>query len=633
MRRTYERFRTQAELRAYAAGLREGLLEGRRQMRDMASYLTSDLETDAEAAEEAADRMDLDARQAEERRVEAHASATAADGLLAGFTGTPEDFSGFAAGKAPEAPELGPFTPSAAPTLPDDARLDRWRDANAELLNKVPANRSPPAIPVQVSEPPCAAVEVAALMPEAVSPQRYAPDDVLVTIGDTGIVTGDGELSLPVMTEEERNAFVTAWHQTDASDIQPLRYVFDTPAVEPLAGAEAQLSIAAEVDPLAWSGNEVASELAPMIETPPTEEPATGEVAAMAEAEEAGPTAEPCEAGEDEPGELLLIEDAPAAAEVAAVEALASVEEAAAAPAAEPAAPEEAQELVAHVEPEAEATLEAPSDPDAPPAPGPVPEAAPVAPQPRAEPTRIPESWAMSDELRGYADGQQLDADLEAHAFRRFWLTEVSHKAQKLDWDEAFRVWCRTAVGRRNLEASAKRRSAAMAERQAKRAAEQDPGDAAAAPASVTSIEIQQAPPPAAAQARSVTDLTPAERRVIQGLFEKGDPVPGIAERYGVTPLAIRRLAETSKWKVGGAPKAAAPKPSPAAAQTPVVPKGGPPRGIEDGDPDPDDPANQQDFAEATAIVRRGGGGRDLRKKFGWSVAYSRDYAEWARGK
>lgn len=630
MLRTYKRFRTQAELRAYAAGLREGLLEGRRQMRDMASYLTSDLETDAEAAEEAADRMDLDARQAEERRVEAHASATAAEGLLAGFTGTPEDLSGFAAGKAPEAPELGPFTPSAAPTLPDDARLDHWRDANAELLNKLPANRIPPAIPVEVSEPPCAAVEVAALMPEAVSAQRNAPDDVLVAIGDTGIVTGDGALSLPAMTEEERNAFVTAWHQIKTSDIQPLRYVFDTRAVEPLAEAEAQLSTAADVDAQAQSDEEGISEppaaLGPLASI---EEVAICEVAA--EAEEAGPAAEPCEAGEVGPDELLPVEQSPAAAEEAAVETLASVEEAAAAPAAEPAAPEEAQELAAPVEPEAEAPLEAPSEPDA--EPEPAAEAAPEAPQPPAEPTRIPEGWAMSEELRGYADGLQLDADLEAYSFRRFWLTDESQKAQKLDWNEAFRIWCRTAVGRRNLEASAKRRSAGLAERQTKRAAQQDPGNAATAPASVTSIEIQQTLPPAAAQARSVTDLTPAERRVIQGLFEKGDPVPGIAERYGVTPLAIRRLAEAGKWKLGGAPKPAAPKLPPATAPSPVMPKGGPPRGIEEGDPDPADPTNQQDFAEATAIIRKGGGGKELRKKFGWSVAYSRDYAEWARGK
>ena len=56
---------------------------------------------------------------------------------------------------------------------------------------------------------------------------------------------------------------------------------------------------------------------------------------------------------------------------------------------------------------------------------------------------RLPEDWQASIELLKFAADLGLDGKETAANFKDYWDGEGSAKARKLDWDAAFRVWCR----------------------------------------------------------------------------------------------------------------------------------------------------------------------------------------------
>lgn len=60
---------------------------------------------------------------------------------------------------------------------------------------------------------------------------------------------------------------------------------------------------------------------------------------------------------------------------------------------------------------------------------------------------RIPEDWKPSEELAAWATAQGLNASEIAQNFVDYWRAESGAKARKLDWDAAFRVWCRRQTG------------------------------------------------------------------------------------------------------------------------------------------------------------------------------------------
>jgi hypothetical protein len=57
--------------------------------------------------------------------------------------------------------------------------------------------------------------------------------------------------------------------------------------------------------------------------------------------------------------------------------------------------------------------------------------------------SRIPDDWAMTTECRAYANSQGLNPDRVAEAFTDYWRAQGGSNARKLDWDAAFRTWCR----------------------------------------------------------------------------------------------------------------------------------------------------------------------------------------------
>jgi hypothetical protein len=65
------------------------------------------------------------------------------------------------------------------------------------------------------------------------------------------------------------------------------------------------------------------------------------------------------------------------------------------------------------------------------------------APTPTKRGHRLPEDWTVSDAGRAFAAEQGLDADRVAEAFRDYWLAATGATARKLDWDAAYRTWCR----------------------------------------------------------------------------------------------------------------------------------------------------------------------------------------------
>lgn len=64
-------------------------------------------------------------------------------------------------------------------------------------------------------------------------------------------------------------------------------------------------------------------------------------------------------------------------------------------------------------------------------------------PQPTKRGARIPEDWTVSDACRTFATGLGLNPDTVAEAFVDYWKAASGSTARKLDWDAAYRTWCR----------------------------------------------------------------------------------------------------------------------------------------------------------------------------------------------
>jgi hypothetical protein len=65
------------------------------------------------------------------------------------------------------------------------------------------------------------------------------------------------------------------------------------------------------------------------------------------------------------------------------------------------------------------------------------------APKPTARARRLPDDWAVSEAGRAYANGLGLNPDTVAEAFTDYWKAQGGSNARKLDWDAAYRTWCR----------------------------------------------------------------------------------------------------------------------------------------------------------------------------------------------
>lgn len=63
-----------------------------------------------------------------------------------------------------------------------------------------------------------------------------------------------------------------------------------------------------------------------------------------------------------------------------------------------------------------------------------------------ARASRLPDAWTPTPEGLAYAETRGLNAAAELESFRDHWTAESSAKARKLDWDAAWRTWCRNAV-------------------------------------------------------------------------------------------------------------------------------------------------------------------------------------------
>ncbi len=83
----------------------------------------------------------------------------------------------------------------------------------------------------------------------------------------------------------------------------------------------------------------------------------------------------------------------------------------------------------------------------------------PLAPEPHDPPPapaarssrghRLAADWQPNAPLRAYAVERGLNPDGIAEAFRDFWHAAAGTRATKLDWDAAWRTWCRNEVERR----------------------------------------------------------------------------------------------------------------------------------------------------------------------------------------
>lgn len=56
---------------------------------------------------------------------------------------------------------------------------------------------------------------------------------------------------------------------------------------------------------------------------------------------------------------------------------------------------------------------------------------------------RLPDDWTVSEAGRAYANGLGLNPDKVAEAFTDYWRAQGGSNARKLDWDAAYRTWCR----------------------------------------------------------------------------------------------------------------------------------------------------------------------------------------------
>jgi hypothetical protein len=65
------------------------------------------------------------------------------------------------------------------------------------------------------------------------------------------------------------------------------------------------------------------------------------------------------------------------------------------------------------------------------------------APTPAKRATRLPSNWRPDDAGRSFAADCGLDPDSTADAFTDYWAAAGGRTAAKLDWNAAFRTWCR----------------------------------------------------------------------------------------------------------------------------------------------------------------------------------------------
>jgi uncharacterized protein YdaU (DUF1376 family) len=76
--------------------------------------------------------------------------------------------------------------------------------------------------------------------------------------------------------------------------------------------------------------------------------------------------------------------------------------------------------------------------------------------QPAKRATRIPPAWRPDDAGRHFALDLGLDPDSTADAFADYWTAASGRTSAKLDWNAAFRTWCRRDSAGRVGPASAR---------------------------------------------------------------------------------------------------------------------------------------------------------------------------------
>jgi hypothetical protein len=62
--------------------------------------------------------------------------------------------------------------------------------------------------------------------------------------------------------------------------------------------------------------------------------------------------------------------------------------------------------------------------------------------------TRIPEDFDLTPERRTIAEKERIPPERTMENFRDYWKAATGAKARKMDWDAAWRVWCRSDYNR-----------------------------------------------------------------------------------------------------------------------------------------------------------------------------------------
>lgn len=65
---------------------------------------------------------------------------------------------------------------------------------------------------------------------------------------------------------------------------------------------------------------------------------------------------------------------------------------------------------------------------------------------PRKRGSRLPDDWHPGPDLIAYAEGLGLIASRQAEDFREYWHNATGQRGSKLDWNAAFRTWCRKSA-------------------------------------------------------------------------------------------------------------------------------------------------------------------------------------------
>jgi len=68
-------------------------------------------------------------------------------------------------------------------------------------------------------------------------------------------------------------------------------------------------------------------------------------------------------------------------------------------------------------------------------------------PEKKSHAQRLPDDWQPTQDLINYARDRGLDPVETAAAFKDHWAASNTPTSRKLDWDAAFRTWCRNAQG------------------------------------------------------------------------------------------------------------------------------------------------------------------------------------------